>query len=77
MADGQYRVNAGLLVEKLQDYLDTDYEQGDYETVGGLIYDLVGSVPREGQKIKWNEFEFEVEKVEGQRILHVRVRSLR
>lgn len=73
MADGQYRVNAGLLVEKLQDYLDTDYEQGDYETVGGLIYDLVGSVPREGQKIKWHDIEFQVDKVEGQRILFVKV----
>ena len=74
LAEGQYRVNAGLLVEKLQDYLDTDYEQGDYETVGGLIYDLVGSVPREGQKIKWHDVEFQVDKVEGQRILYVKVR---
>ena len=74
LADGQYRVNAGLLVEKLQDYLDTDYEQGDYETVGGLIYDLVGSVPREGQKIRWYDIEFEIDKVEGQRILYVKVR---
>jgi len=74
LADGQYRVNAALLVEELQDYLDTDYEQGDYETVGGLIYDLVGSVPREGQKIKWYDVEFEIDKVEGQRILYVKVR---
>ena len=74
LAEGQYRVNAGLLVEKLQDYLDTDYEQGDYETVGGLIYDLVGSVPREGQKIRWHDIEFQVDKVEGQRILFVKVR---
>ena len=74
LAEGQYRVNAGLLVEKLQDYLDTDYEQGDYETVGGLIYDLVGSVPREGQKIRWHDVEFQIDKVEGQRILFVKVR---
>jgi len=74
LTDGSYRVNAGLLVEKLQDYLETDYEQGDYDTVGGLIYDLVGSVPREGQKIRWNDIVFEIDKVEGQRILYVTVR---
>ncbi len=74
LPDGEYRVNAGLLVDKLQDYLDTDYEQGDYDTVGGLIYDSVGSVPKEGQKIRWNDLEFEVEQVEGQRILYVKVR---
>lgn len=73
LPDGRYVVNAGLLVEKLQDYLDTDYEQGDYDTVGGLIYDLVGSVPREGQRIRWHELEFEIDKVEGQRIMFVKV----
>jgi CBS domain containing-hemolysin-like protein len=74
LTDGQYRANASLLVEKLQDYLDTDYEQGDYDTVGGLIYDLVGSVPREGQRIRWHDIEFEIDKVEGQRIISVKVR---
>ncbi len=75
LSDGGYLVSAGLLVEDLQDYLDTDYEQGDYDTVGGLIYDLVGSVPQKGQKIKWHDVEFEVENVRGQRILSVKVRK--
>ena len=74
LAEGEYRVSAGLLVEKLQDYLETDYKQGEYDTVGGLIYDMVGSVPKEGRKIRWHDIEFEVERVEGQRILHVKVR---
>jgi len=73
LPDGRYLVSAGLHVEKLQDYLDTDYEQGDYDTVGGLIYDLVGSVPKEAQKIRWHDLEFEIDKVEGQRILYVKV----
>ena len=71
--DGGYLVSASVLVEELQDQLDTDYEQSDYDTVGGLIYDLVGSVPREGQRIKWHDLEFEVDRVEGQRIVSVRV----
>jgi magnesium and cobalt transporter len=77
LPDGRYRVSASMMMEKLQDLFDTDFEQEDYDTVGGLIYDLVGSVPTEGQKIKWNQLELEVEKVEGQRILYVQVRSLR
>ncbi len=75
LRDGSYLVSASLLVEELQDFLDTDYEQSDYDTVGGLIYDLVGSVPKQGQVIRWNELELEVDKVEGQRIVAVRVRT--
>jgi len=73
-----FRVSAALQVEKLQDHLDTDFEQGDdYDTVGGLIYDLVGAVPQEGQRIKWHTYEFEIVSVEGQRIRTVKVRKLR
>ena len=74
LRDGSYLVSASLLVEELQDFLDTDFEQSDYDTVGGLIYDLVGSVPKQGQVIRWNELELQVDRVEGQRILAVRVR---
>lgn len=75
LTNGTYLVSAALLVEELQDFLDTDYEQSDYDTVGGLIYDLVGSVPREGQVIRWHDLEFEVDRVEGQRIVAVKVRK--
>jgi len=75
LGDGRYLVNASMMVEKLQDYLDTDYDQGDYDSVGGLIYDLVGSVPSEGRRIKWHDIEFEIDRVEGQRILFVKVRK--
>ncbi|MDH4156883.1 MAG: hemolysin family protein [candidate division Zixibacteria bacterium] len=75
LQEGGFLVSASLMVEKLQDLFDTDYPQADYDTVGGLIYDLVGSVPSEGQKIRWNDLEFEVDKVEGQRILAVKVRK--
>ncbi|HEX2896779.1 MAG TPA: hemolysin family protein [candidate division Zixibacteria bacterium] len=73
LPDGRFLVNATMRVEKLQDYLHTEYEQEDYETVGGLIYHLIGSVPRPGQKVKWHDLEFEIEKVDGRRIKFVRV----
>jgi len=72
--DGSYIVDASLRVEELQDRLNTNWEQGEYDTVGGLIYDLVGSVPSEGARIRWHGFEFEVVRLEGQRIKRVRVR---
>ncbi len=75
LGGGEYLVDANVLVETLQDELDTEHDQGDYDTVGGLIYDLVGSVPDAGQKIRWHDLEFEIDKVEGQRILTVKVRK--
>lgn len=72
--DGSYLVDASLRMEKLQDYLDVDYEQEE-DTLGGLIYDLVGSVPAEHTTIRWHDLSLEVMVVDGQRIKKVRVRK--
>jgi len=74
LPDNSLRVDAGFSVEKLIDELNLEYETEDFETVGGLIYDLVGSVPSTGTTLKWKDIFFEVERVEGQRIISVKVR---
>jgi len=74
MPDGQYLVSASMLVEELQELLHVEYDPGDNDTVGGLIYDLVGSVPSEGRLVQWYGIQFEVSRVEGQRIVEVLVR---
>jgi len=76
LPDGRYLFDAGMMVEKMQDFFDTEFSQGDCDTVGGMIYDLVGSVPGEGQVIKWHDYEFEVAQVDGQRIMRVKVRQI-
>ena len=66
--DDQLMVDAGMRVERLQELLDTDYEDEDHDTVGGLIYHLVGSVPDEGTEVRWHNIRLEVAEVDGQRI---------
>jgi len=72
LPDNSYRVNAALPVEDFIEELSLDYETREFETIGGLIYDLVGSVPSEGAILRWRDIIFEVEAVEGQRIVSVK-----
>ena len=76
-ADGCYLVDASVQVYDLLTELDLEYDHDDYDTVGGLIYGLYGSVPPKGARVKWHALQFEVTKIEGQRILQVRVRPPR
>ena len=75
--DGTYRVDARVSIEDLNEELGTKIAQKGFETVGGFIYDLVGSVPEEGKVLEFKSPEIElkivVEKVEGQRIKTVKV----
>ena len=68
LESGAVRVNANVSVEELADYLDIELEDESFETVGGLIYDLAGTLPSPGQVLTHDGLEFKVEKVSGQRI---------
>lgn len=72
-----YRVDAKVSIEDLNETLGTKIEEKGFETVGGFIYDLVGSVPEQGRLLEYKsaecELELLVEKVEGQRIKTVKI----
>ena len=72
-----YRVSAKLSIEDLNEALGSCLAEKEFETVGGYIYDLVGSVPQEGKVLQSEGLEFTVEKVSGQRIETVKVTRLK
>ncbi|HHI03383.1 MAG TPA: HlyC/CorC family transporter [candidate division Zixibacteria bacterium] len=72
LPDNSLRVDASVSVEELVEELNLDYETKEFETVGGLIYDLIGSVPSVGAKPRWKDIFFEIENVEGQRIISLK-----
>lgn len=55
------------------DFLDAfgveeDYPANAYNTLSGLILDLLGHIPATGEKIKWGPFSFEIVDMDGARI---------
>ncbi|MCC6962654.1 MAG: HlyC/CorC family transporter [candidate division Zixibacteria bacterium] len=71
--DSEYIVSANLSMTDLSDRLELRLEEKEFETVGGYIYDLVGSLPDVGQRIATDGLDFVVEQVNGQRIEKVRI----
>jgi magnesium and cobalt transporter len=72
----EYRVEGAMLLDKLLNEIGLEYDHAEFDTVGGLIYDLFGSVPKGGAKVRWHDLEFEVLRLRGQRIVSLRVRVL-
>jgi len=75
--DKTYRVDGKVSIKDLNDTLGTKIEEKGFETVGGFIYDLVGSVPEQGRVIEYKSDETElqlmVEKLQGQRIKIIKI----
>ena len=72
LVDGHYSLHDFLTFFEL-DELINDYE---VNTVSGLIMTELSFIPKEGQKLTWNNFELEVLDMDGVKIDKVMVRSL-
>ncbi|MCP4569968.1 MAG: HlyC/CorC family transporter [FCB group bacterium] len=71
--NGNLEVSGACPLENLADALGLELELTEFETVGGLIYDLVGSIPSEGAALSWQNSQLRVLRIEGQRITRVLV----
>jgi len=74
--DGTVLVSGQLPLEEITEHFELRPFSEDFETVGGLIYDLVGGVPPEGKVLVKPPLRFTVTRVDGQRIEEVLVEKL-
>ena len=76
--DGTWLVDGHYSLHDFLTYFELDELINDYEvtTVSGLIMTELSFIPKEGQILKWNQFELEVIDMDGVKIDKVLVRSL-
>ena len=70
---GSYRLSARMPIDEVNDLLHADLPEGDWDSIGGLVYNLLGHVPTEGESVERDGFRFTAEKVQGRRIGRVRI----
>ena len=72
-ADGSVLVSALYSVDDADDLLGADLPHGPWDTVGGLMLDLVGRVPDKGDSVEVDGFRLTAVDVRGRRIERVRI----
>ena len=73
LPNGEVRVNARMPIDEVNDLLHADMPSGDWDTVGGLVFNLLGHVPSEGESVSADGYTLTAEKVQGRRIGRVRI----
>jgi magnesium and cobalt exporter, CNNM family len=74
--DGRFRVNARLAVDELNELLEVDLPNEEWDTVGGLMMGSLGRLPSQGEDVELEGLRFTAEKVQGRRISKVLVERL-
>jgi CBS domain containing-hemolysin-like protein len=73
VGNGVFVVDGRLLVDDLEEVVERDLPEGDWDTVGGLVLGLAGRVPEEGEVFHLEGLSVTPELVQGRRVSRVRV----
>lgn len=74
--DGQLSVDGGLSIDEVNELTGLDLPEGDWDTVGGFLYNLLGHVPVEGEGADYDAHHLVAQKVERRRIAQVLISAL-
>ena len=70
--DGSWLVSGSLSTDDLRELLKLDElpneEEGDYYTLAGMLIEMLGHIPIEGESTTWHGLKFEVVDLDGARI---------
>jgi len=73
LPSGEYLVDGRMPVSELNDELDLNIPDDDWDTVAGFVFNTLGRVPDVGDEIDHDGWRFITTEVEGRRIRRVRV----
>ncbi|MBV8159918.1 MAG: HlyC/CorC family transporter [Acidimicrobiia bacterium] len=76
MPGGDVRVNGRMPIDEVNELTHANFPEGDWDTVAGLFFNLLGHVPTEGEAVDCNGHRLRAEKVQGRRIGRVRISRL-
>ena len=77
-ADGSWLVDGQYNFYDFLEYFDMEdlYAEPDYNTLSGLILEILERVPKTGETLTWLTFEFEIVDMDGARIDKVLVKKI-
>ncbi len=73
LGSGELRVSARLPVDEVNELVDAQLPTGAWDTVGGLVFDLLGHVPDAGESVTVGGLRLVADRVNGRRIERVRI----
>jgi len=74
LSDGTLRVPGRTPIDEVSEELGVELPDTEWDTVAGLVFNLLGHVPDEGEAVRFQNLELRTERVQGRRIASVIIR---
>ena len=73
LGDGVYRVSGKASIDDVNELLGTELPDEDWDTVAGLMLDLLGRMPERGEETTFRGLSIKAERIQGRRIASVMI----
>jgi len=67
-ADGQYVVDALTPISDFNERFGSDFDDDEYDTIGGLVTSAIGHLPESGDELTLTRFTFRVARADARRV---------
>ncbi len=67
-SDHEFTLKALMPIEDFNDYFEADFKDDEFDTLGGLLVHQLGHVPKRGEKVSLDRFNFSVLRTDSRRI---------
>jgi len=74
--DGAFRVKAATEIDDFNQMLGAHFSDDEFDTVGGLVVSRFGHLPKRGESVGFDGFEFTVLRADSRRLHTLRVSRL-
>ncbi|WP_438865308.1 CNNM family magnesium/cobalt transport protein CorC [Neptunicella sp.] len=68
-----YTVRALTEVDDFNDYFNTDFDEEEADTIGGIVLNAFGHMPERDEEITINGFEFKITNADKRRLIQLKV----
>jgi putative hemolysin len=76
LPDGSLRVPGRTPIDEVSEELGMELPDTEWDTVSGLVFNLLGHVPDEGETVRFEDLELRTERVQGRRIVSVLIKRV-
>jgi CBS domain containing-hemolysin-like protein len=76
LPDGYTLIDGRIEIEVVEEYYGVTFQEGRYETLSGLILNMVKKIPVTGEVIQIDDFEMIIDSADERSIRKVRIRKL-
>ena len=73
LQDNTWLCNARIDLDDLNEAIDANFPDDDFDSLGGFVFDLFGKVPVKYEKATWNNYDFIIQDMDVHRINSVKI----